>query len=121
MEETAIWEQHTVTLHRVSSYNWLCVPDSGYWWLLKTIRENQMSGSKRKGNCHIPLFKFRSVVKAPFDSSSICWLSEISLPANNHARNIRLLLYVTERCLKVFLNNYAVTILKCFKFLFAGV
>lgn len=72
MEETAIWEQHTVTLHRVSSYNWLCVPNAGYWWLLKTIGKSQMSGSKREGNCHIPLFKFRSVVKAPFDRSSIC-------------------------------------------------
>lgn len=72
MEETAIWEQHTVTLHRVSSYNWLCVPNAGYWWLLKTIGKSQMSGSKREGNCHIPLFKFRSVAKAPFDRSSIC-------------------------------------------------
>lgn len=30
-----------------------------------------MSGSKRKGNRHIPLFKFRSVVKALFDSSTL--------------------------------------------------
>lgn len=59
MEETAIWEQHTVTLHRVSEF---CVDPGaaqdagrpGTQW------GEQMSGSRRKGQLSSALLRLES-------------------------------------------------------------
>lgn len=76
MEETAIWEQHTVTLHRVScaAVSGLCVTQS-----TAALENNRGKPDVRKpekrGNVSIFLFKIRVAINSVLRSNELDYLS----------------------------------------------